>query len=663
MNRLPWIILLALAGCLSFAFACDDDDDDNDNDDNDVVDDDDTNDDDDDNDDQVDAVSSASPERDSAVLKSSHAGWQKAGCLSCHEGAHLGGFTDGECVTCHGNNGAPQRAAGHASRDCVSCHSDRHPDLTFTESQCIACHKYVPSDDCPATEDVDVVVIGSGGGGVAAANALAQQGLSVVLVEKHYKVGGYMTTFNRGDYTFEASLHAMGGLDDPDNAKGAWEEFHKLGMYDRVKPLKCDPIYRSEYPGLSVQIPADIDAYKAQLKEMYPAEAAGLDALFADLDTCDVTLSAVTRIMDDFNLDDLLILLGDLPGTLNLLKYMNISLLEYVQQFVSDPELIGLFNQLCTFLGGGPDELQALIFIAMWNGYHKYGYYYFEGGSKSVTQSIADVFTEHAGYQKLNTLATKIVIEDGKAVQVRTENDVCLNTRYVVSNANAPDTMLKLVGAEYLPEKYVTELNSMSIGVATLQVFMGVDYDYTSLVEGSHEIMINPSWDWDEIFAAVQAGDLQNVPLIAANYTAIDPTTAPAGKNVIVISTYLPYEYADNWQWTKSYDEYIAFKEEIAQVFIERMEAYLPGLSQHIEVLEVGTPVTNYAFSLNPKGTILGWDHNVEQSTLKRLPQETPIENLILAGAWTFPGGGQSAVISSGIGAAGIIADMEAGRK
>jgi len=182
-------------------------------------------------------------------------------------------------------------------------------------------------------------------------------------------------------------------------------------------------------------------------------------------------------------------------------------------------------------------------------------------------------------------------------------------------------------------------------------------------VEGSHEIMINPSWDWDEIFAAVQAGDLQNVPLIAANYTAIDPTTAPAGKNVIVISTYLPYEYADNWQWTKSYDEYIAFKEEIAQVFIERMEAYLPGLSQHIEVLEVGTPVTNYAFSLNPKGTILGWDHNVEQSTLKRLPQETPIENLILAGAWTFPGGGQSAVISSGIGAAGIIADMEAGRK
>ena len=64
------------------------------------------------------------------------------------------------------------------------------------------------------TSDYDVVVIGAGGGGLAAAARLALGGMKVLLIEQHYKVGGYMTNFYRGDYTFEVSLHAFDGLDD-----------------------------------------------------------------------------------------------------------------------------------------------------------------------------------------------------------------------------------------------------------------------------------------------------------------------------------------------------------------------------------------------------------------------------------------------------------------
>jgi len=94
-------------------------------------------------------------------------------------------------------------------------------------------------------------------------------------------------------------------------------------------------------------------------------------------------------------------------------------------------------------------------------------------------------------------------------------------------------------------------------------------------------------------------------------------------------------------------------------VLIKRAEKHLPGLSSHIEVMEVGSPRTMEHFTLNPKGTIFGWDNIPGQSMMNRLPQETPIPNLFLAGAWTFPGGGQSAVLNSGVMAAQKILKLE----
>ena len=72
----------------------------------------------------------------------------------------------------------------------------------------------VPVTARPVEENkYDAIVIGAGGGGLAAASKLALGGMKVLVIEQHSKVGGYMGNFERGDYTFEISLHAMDGLD------------------------------------------------------------------------------------------------------------------------------------------------------------------------------------------------------------------------------------------------------------------------------------------------------------------------------------------------------------------------------------------------------------------------------------------------------------------
>ena len=110
----------------------------------------------------------------------------------------------------------------------------------------------------------DVIVIGAGGGGLGAASQLARAGKKVLVIEQHYRPGGYMTDFKRGDYTFEVSLHAMDNL----NPGRVIETLLKdMGIYDKLKPVKGDPIYRSYYPDASTfDLPADVEKWKRGLR-------------------------------------------------------------------------------------------------------------------------------------------------------------------------------------------------------------------------------------------------------------------------------------------------------------------------------------------------------------------------------------------------------------
>jgi phytoene desaturase len=488
----------------------------------------------------------------------------------------------------------------------------------------------------------DVVVIGAGGGGISAAAKLAMGGMKVLVIEQHDKVGGYMTSFERGDYRFEVSLHAMDGL--------GRELFPKLGIQDKVKTVRLDPAYRSIFPDFTFDVPADPQVYRERLKGQFPQEAQGIDRLFDDLELIYEGMRCLMNLQDGKGRGATIWRIVKKPRMFwPMIKYWDKNCSDMLADYIQDEKLIALFLQLMAYTGTSADEVSGMFFAMMWISYHHVGFYYFEGGSQAVTNALAEVVRENGGQILLNTLATKIVIEDGAAVAVQTKDGKEFKCRYVVSNANAPDTFFKLVGREYLPKDYVGKLEKMVIGLPAFAVYLGVDHDFSkTFPEGIHSYFVNPGYDQKEIFQYFREGNPEKAMFGLINYTMVDPTDAPKGKNVIAVVSIMPYDYKGDWYESESYEKYSALKEEVARIYLNRAEKLVPGLREHIEVMEVGSPRTMEHYTLNPRGSIFGWEFSKEQSMMKRLPQKTPIRNLYLAGAWTFPGGGQSAVLMGG---------------
>src|SRR5215471_6404351 len=123
-------------------------------------------------------------------------------------------------------------------------------------------------------EQVDAIVIGAGIGGLVCANLLGRGGMKVLLLEKHYVLGGFCSSFRRKGLLFDAATHFYPLLGNPHTLTGKL-----LAELDiPTEWVKMDPVDQFHFPGAEpFAVPANFADYIRQLKERFPAESENID--------------------------------------------------------------------------------------------------------------------------------------------------------------------------------------------------------------------------------------------------------------------------------------------------------------------------------------------------------------------------------------------------
>jgi phytoene desaturase len=512
------------------------------------------------------------------------------------------------------------------------------------------------------TEKFDVVVIGAGLGGLSAAGYLAKAGKSVLVLEHHDVPGGYAHEFRRGHYRFEVALHALDGA-----APGGWAfaVLSDLDVLNAVRFRRLDPFYVARFPRHQITAHADPLQYETELVRCFPHEAEGIRSL---IDAMLRVFWEVRRYVADSEL-------GRRPPMdqvplryPNMIAAMTQSWADFMGPHIRDPQLQGVLSTLWGYYGLPPSRLNAATFIIPWVSYHLFGAYYPEGGSMAMSRALECTIMAHGGQVRYRQTVTRVEVRDGLATAVETDKGLRVEADALVSNANAPDTLLKLVGREHLPQDYVGRVKSARPALSNLIVYLGLNRRLSATEWPHHEAFVAEGYDAEADYRAVMAGQFERAGMVIAHYTHADPSCAPDGGDVLVVMTLAPWDYGDQWGTGGDLTNYgrnpryLELKQDAGERLIERAEKLVPGLRSAIKYQEIATPLTNVRYTLNPGGSIYGSEQSVENMYLGRLREKTPIPNLFLTGAWVT-GGGMSAALLSGRNTARIVRSFLAGKK
>jgi phytoene desaturase len=503
-----------------------------------------------------------------------------------------------------------------------------------------------PGQAPAASGTYDAVVIGAGLGGLSAAAAFARQGFKVLVLEQHSVPGGYASAFTRpGGFTFDVSLHStsVGIRDGVANLISGFPEIQDI-VFSPHKPL-----YRAVFPDCDIRVPhKDLPGYIQLLKSRFPGDAAAIDGLFADMKGL---TDEVGRVSSASPAD-----LAAFPQKFPLLfKNMNRTWGQMQDDRVQDPKLKSVISSLWGYFGLPPSKLSSFYYAMPLVGYLEEGGYYPAGTSQKISNALAGLITKNGGQVRLNTRVARILTRDHAAYGVRTADGEEILGRAVISNANAVDTLTKMVDEKEVLKDTLARMDKLSISFSTLLVWLGLKTDLVREVGlKDSEIFYYPDYDLEGAYDAALAGGLPANPGFGLTiYDNVCPGCSPKGKNTINIISMQGYDYWKKYETDYFYgakDAYNKEKMRLADILVEAVEKrFLPGLRKAIEVKEVATPLTNLRFTSNPRGAIYGWNQTVDNSGQKRFPQKTPVKNLYLSGAWTFPGHGYGACIPSGL--------------
>lgn len=481
----------------------------------------------------------------------------------------------------------------------------------------------------------DVIVIGAGNGGLAAAATLSEKGKSVILFEKHNIPGGCGTSFRRGRFEFEVALHQLSHMGTPENPGPLRKLFERYGILNEINWIQIKELFRVNFPdGTGVSLPCDRKECEEFLCKQFPRQKQGILNYFETVyKFCDEAAAFAAKSAQSTGepgaLKKMIMKVGFPKLYPTLANYGLKSTQEVLDEFFTDPKLQLALSAYWCFMGMPPSRFPFSILAKCTTFYLETKPYYLTGTSMMMNQAIMEAVQRMGGTVRLNCGVKRIVLENGKAVGVVDENGVEYRCKKIISNISPLATYGNLLKPEEVPQGAREYLKPYTVGISALTCFIGLDcppeeIGFTTSFTLNYE-SLNANEDFKDAYKLLPEND----PLVATCYTVDDPSVSPPGTSIITAGT---LKYSTEWEKLTP-EQYYEMKYEAGKRIVARLEKMYPGFTEHIEEMEVATPLTHMRYLGHPGGAIYGYEQDLLQSVFF-FPTESKIENLEFASGW-----------------------------
>lgn len=476
----------------------------------------------------------------------------------------------------------------------------------------------------------EMIIVGAGPGGLAAAMLLSARGHSVTVVEKQAYVGGRNSSIKLGGFTFD-----MGPtfLSMPQIAEEIFEESNR-NLHDYLDLRELEDMYELIFPDKRFMVTRNAEKMKRTIEQYFPGDGAGYDRFMKETEK---KMAALTPILQ-----------GKMDRFYHYLQWKVIkalpqlslgsSLYDQLSKFFSAEQLKLAFTFQSKYLGmspwGCPGAFSILSYME-----HAYGIYHPIGGVNQLSDAMARVVKENGGSIQLGNGVEKLLLEGKKVVGVLLEDGSEMKADEVIVNGDFAHVMTNLVDEGILKKYSKRKLEKKKYSCSTFMIYLGLDKVYDT----NHHTIIFADDYKKNVEEITDSKKLSEDPSIyVQNASVTDPTLAPDGKSALYILAPVPNNFSEiDWETHKDMFKRLVFDT------LEKKSGF-KNLQNHIEVEKVLTPHDWEKEVLVYKGATFNLGHQLSQMMVLRPHNRfEELENCWLVGGGTHPGSGLPTILES----------------
>ncbi|WP_233494483.1 NAD(P)/FAD-dependent oxidoreductase [Mesonia sp. K7] len=477
----------------------------------------------------------------------------------------------------------------------------------------------------------DVIIIGSGAGGLASAICLAEKGKKVLVLEQHEVPGGWCHSFYIDGQRHSPGLHYVGLLDEGQSSNQLYKD---LGIANDLTFFRMHPeaYERCHIGSFKFGIPNSYQVFRHKLIKLFPNEEKGIIKLFDLIKKVNHQVLLIPKLKTFWDF-------VTVPfRTKEMGKYGLSSLERVVKKFIKDPILQQIFYVQCGDHASPPNKI-PFPFHCVLMGHYEYGGFYPMGGGAALVKAKTKRLKQLGGEIKTSTKVEKILVENKNAAGVKLVNGDKIFAKTIISNADPNTTFLKLVGKNHISKRLCKKLSKTSYSLTSLILFLTVDCDLKKYGMHSGNIWRFAKADITKALTndlEKPLTELEEFPGIFISCTTLkDPTSFDGKHHNFEVVTLVSYEHFKAFEGLDKDrgEAYFAFKEKLISIFMVSLEKEFPGIKNHIVHQELGTPLTNKYYINTTEGNIYGTEKILKQIGPFSFRPKTEIKNLYLTGA------------------------------